>query len=284
MQKTYRLLIDCPDQVGLVAAVSQFLAQHNAAIVEANHHTDVATQRFFMRHEICADSVNLDHQTFSRAFDEMAKQYQMRWKLSDSLHKPRIALLASKESHCLVDLLHRWHTGELHAEIACVIANHQQMKKFADWYEVPFYHLDFQHQDKRVAFDQIERLIDELQVDVTILARFMQILPNHLCTKLFGKIINIHHSFLPSFAGARPYQQAYDRGVKLIGATCHYVTADLDEGPIIEQSVKRISHSDNPADMVRKGKDCEVTALAHGVRYHLQDRVIIHQNKTVVFA
>ncbi|NMH59995.1 formyltetrahydrofolate deformylase [Alteromonas ponticola] len=284
MQTTYRLLIDCPDQVGLVAAVSQFLAQHNAAIVEASHHTDIATQRFFMRHEICADSVNLDHQTFSHAFDDMAKQYQMRWKLSDSQHKPRIALLASKESHCLVDLLHRWHTGELHCDIACVIANHPQMRQFADWYEVPFYHIDFQQQGKVSAFAEIEQLIDSHKVDLTVLARFMQILPNHLCEKLAGHIINIHHSFLPSFAGARPYQQAYDRGVKLIGATCHYVTADLDEGPIIEQSVKRISHSDNPADMVRKGKDCEVTALAHGVRYHLQDRVIIHRNKTVVFA
>ena len=195
-----------------------------------------------------------------------------------------MALLASLESHCLVDLLHRWHTGELHCDIPVIIGNHPQMKQFADWYKVPFHWVDFKSLGKEQAFSQIETLLESYNIDLTVLARFMQILPDTLCQKLQGKAINIHHSFLPSFAGARPYQQAYDRGVKLIGATCHYVTKDLDEGPIIEQSVKRISHSDSAADMVRKGKDCEVNALAHGVRNHLEDRVIIHRNKTVVFA
>ena len=284
MQQTFRLVIDCPDQIGLVASVSQFLADHNATIVEASHHTDLQTGRFFMRHEISTDSLKLDNQSFVKEFTPLANEYQMNWKLSDSSKKQRVALLASLESHCLVDLLHRWHTGELHCDIPVIIGNHPQMKQFADWYKVPFHWVDFKALGKEAAFAQITTLLQEYKIDLTVLARFMQILPDTLCQELQGKAINIHHSFLPSFAGAKPYQQAYDRGVKLIGATCHYVTKDLDEGPIIEQSVKRISHSDSAADMVRKGKDCEVTALAHGVRYHLEDRVIIHRNKTVVFA
>lgn len=284
MQQTFRLVIDCPDQVGLVAACSQFLASQNATIVEANHHTDLKTGRFFMRHEISANSVNLSIESFKQAFAPLAEQFNMRWSISDSHKKQRVALLASLESHCLVDILHRWHSGELRCDIPCIIANHPQMKQFADWYKVPFHWVDFNNQDKAVAFQQVELLLEEYQVDLTVLARFMQILPDRLCQKLAGQAINIHHSFLPSFAGAKPYQQAYDRGVKLIGATCHYVTKDLDEGPIIEQEVMRISHSDSTADMVRKGKNCEKTALANGLRYHLEDRVIIHQNKTVVFA
>ncbi len=284
MSQTYRLVIDCPDQIGLVAHVAQFLAQHGANIIEANHHTDLSTGRFFMRHEISAQSFKLDYDSFIREFTPLANEYQMQWKLTDSSQKQRVALLVSLESHCLVDLLHRWHTSELHCDIPCIIGNHPQLKQFADWYKVPFHWVDFKALGKEAAFAQIDTLLCEYRIDLSVLARFMQILPDALCTKWQGRIINIHHSFLPSFAGAKPYQQAYDRGVKLIGATCHYVTSDLDEGPIIEQSVKRISHSDSAADMVRKGKDCEVTALAHGVRYHLEDRVIVHHNKTVVFA
>lgn len=284
MQQTFRLVIDCPDQLGLVAAVSQFLAEHKATIVEASHHTDLQLGRFFMRHEISADSLTLGKDKFASAFEELAKSFSMNWKLTDSHQKQRVALLASHESHCLVDILHRWHSGELDCEIPCIIGNHPQMKQFADWYKVPFHWVDFKSMGKENAFKQIRSLLREYQADLTVLARFMQILPDEMCRELAGKAINIHHSFLPSFAGAKPYQQAYERGVKLIGATCHYVTKDLDEGPIIEQEVIRISHSDSAADMVRKGKDCEKTALANGVRYHLEDRVIIHKNKTVVFA
>lgn len=284
MQQTFRLVIDCPDQVGLVAAVSQFLADHKATIVEANHHTDAQLGRFFMRHEIKADTLNLSLDNFKAAFGVIADQFSMNWKISDSLQKQKVALLASRESHCLIDILHRWHSGELNCDIPCIIANHPQMKQFADWYKVPFHWVDFKNQDKAVAFAQVEALLEEYQADLTVLARFMQIVPDSLCQKLAGRAINIHHSFLPSFAGAKPYQQAYERGVKLIGATCHYVTKDLDEGPIIEQEVIRISHSDSAADMVRKGKNCEKNALANGVSYHLEDRVIIHKTKTVVFA
>lgn len=284
MQQTFKLVIDCPDQIGLVASVSAFLAQHQATIVEASHHTDQQTGRFFMRHEINADSLALDLARFQAEFSPIAEKYAMNWRITDSHKKQRVALLASKESHCLIDLLHRWHSGDLNCEIPCIIANHPQMKQFADWYNVPFHWVDFKRQDKAKAFKEVEALIEEYRVDLAVLARFMQILPDTLCQKLYGQVINIHHSFLPAFIGANPYKRAYDRGVKLIGATCHYVTQDLDEGPIIEQQVIRISHNDSATDMVRKGKECEKTALANGVRYHLEDRVIIHKNKTVVFA
>jgi formyltetrahydrofolate deformylase len=281
LRSTYRLVIDCPDQVGLVAAVSQFLASHNASILEASHHTDVKLARFFMRHEIDANSLKLNHNAFKEAFGELAQKFDMRWTLNSSDNKVNVALLASKEEHCLNDVLHRWHTGELNCDIPCIIANHASMKKYADWYKIPFHFIDFSN--KLAAFEQIESLIHEYNIDVTVLARFMQIIPDALCQKFAGKIINIHHSFLPSFVGAKPYQQAYDRGVKLIGATCHYVTSVLDEGPIIEQEVMRISHSDSSEDMVRKGKRCEVNALANGLRYHIEDRVIICESKTIVF-
>ena len=284
MQQTFRLVIDCPDKVGLVAAVSQFLAEQNATIVEANHHTDQQTGRFFMRHEIKAESITMSIDSVKQAFEPIAEKFQMHWKIADSNVKQKVVMLASHESHCLMDILHRWHSGELICDIPCIIANHPQMKQFADWHNIPFHWVDFKNQPKEKAFAEVEKLIEAYEADLTVLARFMQIIPDHLCKKLAGKAINIHHSFLPSFAGAKPYLQAYNRGVKLIGATCHYVTSDLDEGPIIEQEVMRISHSDTSTDMVRKGKNCEKTALANGVRYHLEDRVIIHKSKTVVFA
>jgi formyltetrahydrofolate deformylase len=284
MQHSFRLTIQCPDQVGLVATVAQFLAQYGATILEANHHTDLTTKRFFMRHEIAADSVDLDIKTFEAAFAPIARKYQMQWQVTDPANLPKVALLASHETHCLADLLHRWHTGELNCEIPCIIANHPQIANIAAWYKVPFHFVDFKSQPKGAAFEQIQAHLAEYAIDTVVLARFMQILPESMCADWAGQAINIHHSFLPSFAGAKPYQQAYDRGVKLIGATCHYVTTDLDEGPIIEQQVMRISHSDSAADMVRKGRDCEKTALANGLRYHLENRVLIDKNKTIVFA
>lgn len=282
MSASIRLIIDCPDQVGLVAAVSQFLAAHRVNILEASHHTDKHLCRFFMRHEIDANSLSVDIDVLKQDFSVLAKQYEMSWSMTDSRHKRKVALLASHESHCLNDVLHRWHSGELDCEIVCIIANHRTMEQYAQWYKVPFHLVDFS--DKPKGFAELDSLFEHYQIDLAVLARFMQILPHTICTQYAGRIINIHHSFLPSFAGAKPYQQAYDRGVKLIGATCHYVTSDLDEGPIIEQEVMRISHSDSSQDMVRKGKRCEVNALANGLRYHLEDRVIICQHKTVVFS
>lgn len=281
MSSSIRLVIDCPDQVGLVAAVSDFLAGHHVNILEASHHTDKHLNRFFMRHEIDAKSLVADIDRLKQDFSILAAKYDMHWTLRHSEHKQKVALLVSHESHCLMDVLHRWHSEELYCDIPCIIANHESMQQYAQWYKVPFHYLDFS--DKSSAFAKLETLLLEYKVDVVVLARFMQIIPPRICDRLAGKIINIHHSFLPSFAGAKPYQQAYDRGVKLIGATCHYVTSDLDEGPIIEQEVMRISHSDSAQDMVRKGKRCEINALANGLRYHLEDRVIICQHKTLVF-
>jgi formyltetrahydrofolate deformylase len=274
-------VIDCPDQVGLVAAVSAFLAAHHVSILEASHHTDRHLSRFFMRHEIDANSLSIDLEALKDAFSVLAEKYEMTWSLTHSATKQRMALLASHESHCLNDVLHRWHSDELHCDIPCIIGNHKSMEQYAKWYQVPFHYIDFK--DKAAAFVKIEELLRQYEIDLVVLARFMQIVPASLCRAYAGRMINIHHSFLPSFAGARPYQQAYDRGVKLIGATCHYVTSDLDEGPIIEQEVMRISHSDSAQDMVRKGKRCEINALANGIRYHLEERVIICEHKTVVF-
>lgn len=277
------LTISCPDQIGLVAAVSDFLAKHRVSIIEANHHTDSETKWFFMRHEIIFDETMTSQAQLEADFAKIANQYEMQWTLADNAIKNRVILLASKESHCLTDLLHRWHENELNCEIVAVIANHQEMEKFASWYQLPFHHVDFKT-DKATAFAELETIIDSYQADTIVLARFMQIFPDSLCQKFAHQVINIHHSFLPSFVGAKPYHQAYERGVKLIGATCHYVTADLDAGPIIEQEISRISHSDTVQDMVRKGKECEKQALSRGLRYHLEHRVMVKGNKTVVFA
>lgn len=192
--------------------------------------------------------------------------------------------MASKQSHCLADLLHRWHSGEMDCEIPCVISNHNDLRDMVEWHNIPYYHVPVTAENKPSAFAEVEEIVDKYNADAVALARYMQIIPPALCKKMAGKIINIHHSFLPSFAGAKPYHQAAERGVKLIGATCHYVTEDLDQGPIIEQDVVRITHSDSIEDMVRKGKDCEVQVFARGIRAHLADRVIIHGNKTVVFS
>lgn len=277
------LTISCPDRVGLVAQVSNFLAKHQISIVEANHHTDLETNWFFMRHELLLDESNYSLALFRQEFAQLAEQIEMTWDITPKSQKNRVVLLASKESHCLTDILHRWHEQELDCEVVAVIANHQEMEKFATWYQLPFHLVDFK-QDKQQAFKQLEQIIDGYRVDTIVLARFMQIFPDSLCQKYQHKVINIHHSFLPSFVGAKPYHQAYERGVKLIGATCHYVTADLDAGPIIEQEISRISHSDTVQDMVVKGKECEKQALARGLKYHLEHRVMVQGNKTIIFA
>mgnify|MGYP000618778892 CR=1 FL=1 len=276
------LTISCPDRVGLVAQVSQFLAQHQISIVEANHHTDLETNWFFMRHEVLLDESIYPVEQFKSDFAQVADKIEMDWDITPKSQKNRVILLASKESHCLTDILHRWHEHELDCEIVAIIANHQTMAKFADWYQLPFHHIDFK-KNKVQAFAELEKVIDDYQVNTIVLARFMQIFPASLCDKYQHQVINIHHSFLPSFVGAKPYHQAYDRGVKLIGATCHYVTTDLDAGPIIEQEISRISHSDSVEDMVLKGKECEKQALARGLKYHLEHRVMVQGNKTVVF-
>ncbi len=282
----YTLTLSCPDRVGIVAAVSGFVAQHGGFIVEASYHTDQETQRFFMRQEIRAGSLPFDAAGLRARFAALARQFGMSWQVSDSAVKKRIVVLVSKQDHCLNDLLHRWRSGELEVDIPCVISNHEDLRGFVEWHGIPFHCVPVQDKagpDKDAAFAEIARRFDEVRGDVMVLARFMQIVPPELCERYAGRIINIHHSFLPSFAGAKPYHQAYHRGVKLIGATCHYVSDELDAGPIIEQDTTRIDHGDTVEDMVRYGKDIEKAVLARGLRYHVEDRVLVCGNKTIVF-
>src|SRR5574340_62982 len=277
----YTLTLSCPDRVGIVAAVSGFVAQHGGFIVEASYHTDQETQRFFMRQEIRADSLPFDAAGLRTRFAPLAEQFQMSWQVADSAVKKRVVVLVSRQDHCLNDLLHRWRSGELQVDIPCVISNHEDLRDFVEWHGIPYHHIDFA--DKAVAFAEIARQFDAARGDVMVLARVMQIVPPDLCEHYAGRIINIHHNFLPSFAGAKPYHQAYHRGVKLIGATCHYATAELDAGPIIEQDTVRVDHGDTVDDLVRYGRDIEKTVLARGLRYHVEDRVLICGNKTIVF-
>jgi formyltetrahydrofolate deformylase len=279
--RRYTLTITCPDRTGIIAAVSGFIARHGGFIVEASYHTDLETQLFFMRQEILADSLPFGADEFQRRFGALAGEYAMTWHMSDSAMKKRIVVLVSQQDHCLSDLLYRWRSGELLVEIPCIISNHDDLRSFVEWHGIPFIHVAMQ--DKIAAFEKIAALFEQHHVDCMVLARFMQILPPELCRRHPGRIINIHHSFLPSFAGAKPYHQAYRRGVKLIGATCHYVTEELDAGPIIEQDTVRIDHGDSVEDMVRYGRDIEKTVLARGLRYHVEDRVLLCGNKTVVF-
>jgi formyltetrahydrofolate deformylase len=282
----YTLAASCPDRVGIIARVAGFIAQHQGWILESSYHADApegGPSRYFMRIEVKADSLPFDSAGFCDKFQHIAAELAMDWTLGDSARKKRVVILVSKQEHCLYDLLARWQSKELDIEIPCVISNHDTLKGFVEWHGIPFHHVPVDPADKDAAFSEIMRLFYAAQGDTMVLARYMQILPPQFCAAYPGRIINIHHSFLPSFVGAKPYHQAYQRGVKLIGATCHYVTADLDQGPIIEQDVIRIDHSDSVADMVRYGRDIEKAVLARGLRYHLEDRVLTHGNKTVVF-
>ncbi|GEK46138.1 formyltetrahydrofolate deformylase [Bisbaumannia pacifica] len=284
MSHYYRLVVSCPDRVGIVSRVSGFIASQGGSITEANQHSDLETGRFFMRYEIQADSMPLDADGFREAFAPIAEEFTMTWALTDTAQRRRVVLMVSRASHCLVDLLYRWTAGELECDIPCVISNHDDLRALVEWHGIPYHHVPVDPVDKAGAFAEVERLVEAAEADSVVLARYMQILPPGLCERYAGRVINIHHSFLPSFAGAKPYHQAYERGVKLIGATCHYVTSELDAGPIIEQDIHRVSHCHTPQDLVRFGRDVEKAVLARGLRWHLEDRVLIHGNKTVVFA
>ncbi|CAB1370322.1 formyltetrahydrofolate deformylase [Denitratisoma oestradiolicum] len=279
----YTLSASCPDQVGIISRVTGFIAEHGGWILESSFHADDITGRYFMRLEIRADSLPFLLAEFRERFRPLAGQLEMDWKITDSAVKKRVVVLVSQQEHCLYDLLARWQSKELNIEIPCVISNHDTFRGFVEWHGIPFHHVPVTPDNKLQAYAEVKRLFEEVRGDTMVLARYMQILSPELCLAYPGQILNIHHSFLPSFVGAKPYHQAYQRGVKLIGATCHYVTEELDQGPIIEQDVIRIDHSDSVADMVRYGKDIEKTVLARGLRYHLEDRVLVHGNKTVVF-
>ncbi len=286
-KRFYTLSGSCPDQVGIIARVSGFIAQHQGWILESSYHADDGgggnDGRYFMRMEVRADSLPFHLAEFRERFRPLAESLSMDWRITDSAVKRRVVIMVSKQEHCLYDLLSRWQSKELDIEIPCVISNHDAFKALVEWHGIPFHHVPVNPDNRQAAYDEIRRIYEEVKGDTMVLARYMQILPPDLCDCYPGQMINIHHSFLPSFVGARPYHQAHQRGVKLIGATCHYVTKDLDHGPIIEQDVIRIDHSDTIDDMVRYGKDIEKAVLARGLRYHLEDRVLVHANKTVIF-
>lgn len=280
--RRFTLTLSCPDRLGIVAAVSDFIAGHQGWILEASNYADPDAKRFFMRLEILAASLPFDLEGFRRAFAPTAAAYGMDWRIRDLSQRRRVVILVSKQGHCLYDLLGRWQTGEWNIDIPCVISNHDTFRGFVEWHGIEFHHVPVDPSDKASAWNEVARLYETAGGEVMVLARYMQILSPALCERFRGQIINIHHSFLPSFIGARPYHQAHERGVKLIGATCHYVTTDLDEGPIIEQDVIRISHADRPDDLVTYGRDIEKVVLARGLRFHLEDRVLLHGNKTVI--
>lgn len=283
MERKFRLVLACPDRVGIVAMVSNFISSHGGSIADANQHTDPTTGWFFMRVEIMAQTLPFSLSELNDAFTPIAQSFNMEWNITDSAQAKRVVLMASKDAHCLADLLYRYHEGELDCHIPCVISNHDDLRSMVEWHNIPYFHVPVDKDNKQPHFDKVTELIREYEADTVVLARYMQILPADICAEYERCVINIHHSFLPSFAGAKPYHQAHDRGVKLIGATCHYVTQELDAGPIIDQDVIRVSHRDLPEDMVRLGRDVEKMVLSRGLRWHLQDRILVHGNKTVVF-
>ena len=281
MDKKYILTISCPDKKGIVAEVSGFLAQNGCNIMESAQFNDTGTDRFFMR--VVFDASNNDLDSLKQKFSDIAKRFDMDWELNDSARKPKLLILVSKESHCLNHLLHRRRIGTLNAEIPAVISNHPNLEDMAKWHEIPFHHLPVSPETKQEQEAKILDLVEELEIDLVVLARYMQILSSDLCSKLKGKAINIHHSFLPSFKGAKPYNQAFERGVKIIGATAHYVTDELDEGPIIEQEVIKVDHTYDANQLKEAGSDIENLVLSRAVQNHIEHRVILNGNKTVVF-
>ena len=281
-----RLVGSCPDQVGIIARVASLIADHGGNITESNQYEDVRSKTFFMRYCIELLDTKMSASEFAITFRSLADELRMEWHVTDLAPKPRIVLLVSNFDHCLAYLLHRWKGGDLRFDIPCVISNHETLRELVEWYGIPYHHVPVpkESEAKQAAFEKTAELIEQAEPDTIVLARYMQIFPAWLCKKYRHKVINIHHSFLPSFIGAKPYHQADERGVKLIGATCHYVTENLDAGPIIEQDVVRVRHSDSIEDMMRQGKDVENTVLARGLRYHLEDRVLVHGNKTILFS
>ncbi|MGV8827959.1 MAG: formyltetrahydrofolate deformylase [Breznakibacter sp.] len=276
--------IHCPDQRGIVARVTDFIHRNNGNVVALDQHTDREESRFYMRIEWELDGFALTQDQIEPAFQHaIATPCQMTWKINFSDHKPRMAIMVSKMSHCLYDLLARYQGGELDVEIPLIVGNHQQMETIAKQFNIPFHHLVVTAANKAEQETQQIRLMEEHDIDFIVLARYMQILSPAFIQRYPERIINIHHSFLPAFAGAKPYHAAHARGVKIIGATSHYVTEELDAGPIIEQDIIRISHHDSPESLVQKGKDLEKIVLSRAVQAHLARRTLVYKNKTVIF-
>ena len=276
------LTISCPDKMGIVAAVSIFLSEQRCNIVDSAQFGDSATNLFFMRVHFNAEPGAPDEAIIRQRFTYLAETYDMRWDMVRRDKPCRVLVMVSRIGHCLNDLLYRYRTGSLAVEIAGIVSNHEDFREEASWHNIPFHYLPITPANKAEQEEALKRIIDAETIDLVVLARYMQILSPELCEFLMGRCINIHHSFLPSFKGAQPYRQAHARGVKLIGATAHYVTPNLDEGPIIEQGIERVDHAHTPDDLVAFGRDIENVVLARAVRYHVERRVLLNGNKTVV--
>lgn len=283
MPESATLLVSCPDQQGLVSGISSFISRHGGNILQSDQHTDVEAGIFLARFEFRLDGFQIPANQIAAQFRTLAEQFGMKFELHLSSHVPKVALFASRLPHCLEDLLQRQQAGEFKAEIAVVICNHPDLSPIASRYGVPFLHFPITSENKKQQEAEEKRELESRGVELIVLARYMQVLTEDFIAGYPNRIINIHHSFLPAFVGAKPYHQAFLRGVKLIGATGHYVTMNLDEGPIIEQEVARVSHRDSIDDMIRKGRDLERTVLGRAVRLHLCHRVLTYGNKTVVF-
>jgi formyltetrahydrofolate deformylase len=280
--ENYYLTLTCPNKPGIVAAVSTYIFNAGGDIEEAQQFDDKASKRFFMRVSFSCPS---DTGTLKNGFLDIAKQFELTWDLRAVKNLKRVLIMASKLYHCLVDLLYRWRIGELPMIICGIVSNHpREVYSSIDFADIPFYYLPVTPETKSAQEAKLLEIVAQSKVDMVILARYMQILSDDLSTQLSGRCINVHHSFLPSFKGAKPYHQAHARGIKLIGATAHFVTSDLDEGPIIEQDVTRVTHGDTPEDLVRKGRDLERTVLSRALRYYLHDRVLINGATSVVFS
>jgi formyltetrahydrofolate deformylase len=277
------LKLSCPDRVGLLAQLTAFVAEWGGNLDEVHQFTDAQAGWFFTRMAIETPTLRLPVSELHAKFAPLAEELGAQWSIRQESDKMRVVLMVSKLGHCLADLLWRWRAGELGCDIAAVIGNHEDLRDAVEREGIPFHYVPVNAHNKTAAFAEIESYWNATRADLIVLARYMQIIPAELCRWWEGKILNIHHSFLPSFVGANPYQRAWERGVKLIGATCHYVTADLDEGPIVEQEVIRAEHFHSYEDLLRLGRDCERQALARGVRWHLADRVLMHGSRTVVF-
>lgn len=280
----YILVVKCPDRKGIVAAIAGYLAANDASITESHQFDDMVANRFYMRLVFRPDSDRMPPlETIRAGLNDIARRFELTWSLHDAAEKPRVLIAVSRFGHCLYDLLHRWHSGSLAIDVPAVFSNHEDMRSFAAWNNIDYVCVP-NAEGKAAQEAIILDLVNTHRIDLVVLARYMQVLSPELCTKLAGKCINIHHSFLPSFKGTRPYHQAYTRGVKIIGATAHYVTTDLDEGPIVEQDVQRVHHEHTPESLVELGRDVECRVLARAVRWHAEHRVLIEGGKTVVFA
>jgi formyltetrahydrofolate deformylase len=280
---TARLLVACPDQPGIIAAATAFVAEHGGNVIDLQQHTDHADEAFFLRVEFEFDHLDLGRDEIGGGLAPVSERFRMRWQLGFSDERPRMALLASRQPHCVHDLLHRWREGDLAVDIPVLVSNHDDHAGAAAWFGVEHHHVPIVDGDKPAQEARVRQVLRDHGVDLVVLARYMQILSPEFCDEWSGRIINIHHSFLPSFQGARPYHQAHERGVKIIGVTAHYATAVLDDGPIIDQDVIRVTHRDDVAALQRKGRDLEVAVLARAVRAHIEHRTLVYGRRTVVF-